>query len=404
MYIWVLTVLKVAGVTLGLASVLWGMTRKISIEDHDGQKRLTPAGHVAVALALGSFLVAAASQGFEILARQAEERVKLQKIQADAAERQANAAQQLVRDQRAQRTEDLVRLAAATTMAAQAEDRAARAEERLLVLNNEQAARGRDLALSRDVNRGSRENLNRTTAALDQLDRVLQPIDQMELRVTWRAPVGDRLPELAQYAAALKPGTTAKGLVDTSWDGDELISMRIDRTFPFFPGFRYARDVSEAISDARARVGFWDPAASADRTPNVVADLSFAIEQYSVFEGGLDYYPSSKEFVFRMRSDASEKIVRSGRIVSINDIPKAAVTLQIEFPEPGDQADPAKVHLLDAMRPTLVTLRVSGRSYTVTAGDIRHVMVAGHPMFVFMFSQTDLERARGPRPSTQMKR
>src|SRR4051812_14237161 len=107
MYIWVLTVLKVAGVTLGLASVLWGMTRKISIEDQGGQKRLTPAGHVAVALALGSFLVAAASQGFEILARQAEERVKLQRIQADAAERQANAAQQLVRDQRAQRTEDL---------------------------------------------------------------------------------------------------------------------------------------------------------------------------------------------------------------------------------------------------------------------------------------------------------
>lgn len=64
-----LSVLKYLGFAVAAGSTIWGLTRKTTVEDAGGKKRLTAAGHVAVALAAFSGITGMLAYGLEQLTR-----------------------------------------------------------------------------------------------------------------------------------------------------------------------------------------------------------------------------------------------------------------------------------------------------------------------------------------------
>lgn len=185
----VLTWLKFVGLAIGLASTFWGMTQNTTSTDDAGRKRLTPAGHVALALAMGSFLVAAASQGFEVLAKQVQKRESDIAAGLKAAQ-EARAEAQALRSEQAQRhTIDLANLMRAEALARAAEERAALAEGRVIDLRTAEAERERDLRLSRDLNLSARNNLRSSEQILGQVQRAANPIGAIRLEFAVDVPL-----------------------------------------------------------------------------------------------------------------------------------------------------------------------------------------------------------------------
>jgi hypothetical protein len=165
------------------------MFTKTTFDDEAGNKRLTSAGHVAVALALGSFVTAIALFGLKTVSDQQAVDAQAQK---DALAEEATKAKNFRDKLRDLQAEEDRRIAAADRRTALAETRAARAEQRLLIATTAREQRERDQELARDVNRGTSRNLELTRqalvksdAALTQLQRLLSPISSIKLDVWW---------------------------------------------------------------------------------------------------------------------------------------------------------------------------------------------------------------------------
>lgn len=236
----ILGALTVLSLIIGSASTLWGMFTKTTFDDEGGNKRLTPAGHVAVALALGSFVTAIALFGLKTVSDQQAVDAKAQK---DTLAEEATKAKNFRDELRDLQAEEDRRIAAADRRTALAETRATSAEQRLLIATTAREQRERDQELARDVNRGSSQNLERTRqalvksdAALVQLQRLLSPIRDIEIEITWCIP--GTTPGLA---AAVKPLTdyakTLPGIHDVGIAGGFRPDIRldIDTKSPFHP-------------------------------------------------------------------------------------------------------------------------------------------------------------------------
>lgn len=195
----ILSVLKFAGLAIGLASTMWGMARERILRDDADPKRRASARYVTGALAVGAFLVAATAQGFETLAARAQARNEI--IARDVRE-----AREFRNEQRAERTLDLTALTRAEAVARGAEERAALAEARVLSLGHAEQERARDLALARDVNQGTRQNLAQADALRAQTERLLQPVQDVSLTITWEVALGDSFAALAELARSIEAG------------------------------------------------------------------------------------------------------------------------------------------------------------------------------------------------------
>jgi len=324
-----LSVLKFAGLAIGLATTVWGMTRRTTVEDEAGRKRLTPAGHVAVALALGSFLTAGLSQGFETLARKAEERNK--KLEDVATE-----ARNLVNEQRAKRSLDLQELNRAQSLSQAAEERAARAEQRIVALKTAQEQRERDLALSRAVNLGAQQNLERAQATLNQVGRLINRIDKMSIKITWETPLNSSIPAFATIAQTLMK--SEDGARPASGKNAWLVrrSGRVYMNFTY--GFletlsQPEQDYIDLLTKAPVSVYFFKS------SPNEVTleDLKEKLWDIQVYDGTPDeagmmrYDVQADALVYPVITDASFVRVTDG-ILTVDELERAAVVVQLNPP------------------------------------------------------------------------
>jgi hypothetical protein len=304
------------------------MIRKTTVEDEAGRKRLTPAGHVAVALALGSFLVAGASQGFETLARQGEERNKALAAAETARKEEAKEARDFRNEQGTQQSLNLQVLN-------RAETRAARTEQRLLTLKAAEEQRGRDLALSREVNLGSQRNLASAQQTLGQVDRLINHLDDTAaIDIYWIAPLHGMAPSLAKLAKALPTMDKSKwpagvDQIEPSGDGylihfsDELINSLdpVDKA------------VVNAFVQAKPLGIYFSSRAPYEITEQEIHDHKLDIEAESKdirLVGSIDYSTKDDTLKYVTEEDASMKRI-TDNIITTSELRKSTVLISPLF-------------------------------------------------------------------------
>lgn len=394
----ILGALKFLALGIGLASTIWGMIRTTTFDDEGGRKRLTRAGHVAVALALGGFLIAISAYGFETLAKQAadtEEAAKAFRQEAREQRRDDDArrdrAERRARDAEARSLSDRQRLLSV----------ALASEQRILTLTAANEQRSRDLALARDVNLRAQENLSRTGRALAQLERVLQPIGPIQMEVRWEIPISRNnrtLAELVARAAADRrvledtPGIVGWGyrggrrrrtdLGIDRFEGGVLDNILIDRSSPIYldSGFtpleprRRWRSLRDIVRGTTAYVYFVEPggpppaelARFGDRGLVRSGDLHFRIKLDESTMTTLTYYVQRNVIEVRLNQIIERSIARSGNIVSIPDLEQAMLVIDAD-PYGSDDHIPGtgpEDWMQSRMRLALVTISAAGRTYT----------------------------------------
>jgi hypothetical protein len=158
-------ILKYSGFAIAAGATIWGLCFKVTFEDEHKNKRLTAAGHVAVAIAICGALVSALSFGIESQAHSI----------AQAREDELTTQRELSR-----RTDAAEARADAADLRASTEAAAAKARE--------DAANARaDAAEQRDLLRkGTAANLARTQRALIDIDRSIHPLWPIEVGIAWR--------------------------------------------------------------------------------------------------------------------------------------------------------------------------------------------------------------------------
>ena len=375
----ILNVLKLASFGVTLASTAWCLIRKTTVEDEQGRKRLTPDGYKAIALAIGSFVVACSLQGVETVAKLSERRSG-QIEAANAATRDA------IREARQSRVEGRQREQLAIQRLARAEALSARAEARVLTLTAAEDARRRDLALARDVNLGTRRNLASTHAALVQLDRLVHPIERLEVKVRWELPLGTEMAELrtaAQQIDVNDPRSWPAWLRGASAEGERrMIEIRPDS--PFYPTLDNHREVALAISLANVRVGFFAstyPRASIH--PANIPESDLYVQVSSGDAPILTYDIQSHSFIFEMATPANPEIRRTSRMVSSVDLEGSLMAIYFAGTtrRVTHIRDPFRA-LQVAMTPLTVTLGYSGRSRWFAGDQVtRAEGMFGIPMF-----------------------
>ena len=371
----VLGILKIAGLLVGFATTLWGLTQKITYEDSDGNKRLTPAGHIAVALAAGAFLISASSFGFQTL----DDRARAREAQLKALTR---AAQEAAAEARAVRTEQMQRTTLANTnlirlesLAGRAEARATSAEARLLALQASAQSRMRDLVISRQVNSGTQRNLAKAEQALGEIGRLLQPLGSIEVEIRVSAGTdGLQSPALDQLKALLArfeadpdyhdptsgasfgPIGARRGV--TKWvsvnDGSPAFPRSGDpiaRHLMGGPVATLTRDASQRARDNEEYMQMGLP---------LSGDLRFAVNSN---ESSLEL-DSAGRLTYTMTSEIPEaRMERSGEIASVRDLEE--VNLILHWPFTDSRLPPIELEELG--------ITIGGRTYRYGKGDVRVV-------------------------------
>lgn len=385
----ILALLKFLGLGIGTVTSVWGLTQKITEEDSSGRKRLTAAGQVSLGLACGSFTVAACALGLETVnkylsdrnalleadqARQARER----DIQRGKAERAAELRAQAERDFQTRAENHLLAARHQATLAGQ----------RLLLLEKSEEERRRDQAFAARVDRQAEQTLQRAATTLGQIERLMQPITEIQLTVTWEMPLRRWMGSLRELAQTQTAATI--GRMPDIWGYQTEPATGKALGFQFRNGFSlYPRmqpgstEVAMALIGADANVGFY-----AQPNPNPTngladADLRFLIWAGTTPELSYDVRHHSLSVDLTMR--ANTEITRSGRIVSVGDLEKAQLALQIwAVPALGVPHDREALRVLQmGMRPTYVRLKVSGREYRAEAQNISSVEPPGQvPVFL----------------------
>ncbi len=370
----VLTILKFIGLGIGLAATIWGLTKNITSNDSDGRKRLTPAGHVAIALALGAFIVAGASQGFETLAKQEQARSSALAALERASRDAASEARAIRSEDRERQTLALASLARSETLARAAEQRAAEAEERLLLIQAAAAAQRRDVALSRAVNTGSRAILQRSVATLAQVDRLLFPIMTAEAEIEWwfETEQETTTTDLTNYFPFINVSTWIDG-------GGRLRSSMYERQ-----GARpreAVRATAWFVKGFVATVGFF--AAPADLSSLTREDVEASDYSLEVRFRPLPLFSTFSEgrgtFGFTTSLQDISSIRRSDRVASIVDLEQAAMVITPRVPNlPFSRFSyDGYERMVRTLRPARVDVSFSGRRFTASSEDIRPISPAG---------------------------
>lgn len=378
----ILKILTFVGYSVTLASTVWGLTRKTTFEDPQGEKRLTPAGHIAIALAAASFLVASISQGFQILVERQDQRQKALDALTAATEKAAREAREQRIANDAHNSVVLGEMNDTQLQLARAEQRAKATEQRFLALHLAGEARNRDLAIARDVNLGSRSNLAQTRSALGQISRVLYPLSKVCLQIRWTIPA--EAPGLRRATQRLRR-LAAQRATDESLFPDGVAGpagyARVEPDSKYYPRLPEEIALAFALSDPAAQVAFLtDPndlasiankdTGQLDRTK---ADLFFTLRWKSDREeelrkgaAGTEAFPwrspviwfdatkGSVTYITNRSVMASES--PTGKIISIPDLERSTIVVAPLY----DMADNS---WRDYVRPEVDWIRASTRSY-----------------------------------------
>ena len=373
----ILTILKFVGLAIGLASSVWGMTTKTTFEDQAGRKRLTPAGHVVIALAMGAFLVAATSQGFEVLAKQAQERDSRAQKAMDAARQEALAASAFRSEQRGKRVLDIQMISRAEALSAASDTRARQAEQRLLSLTAMAEQRKRGIALSSAVYRGSAANLAKAEVTLTQLQRALHPIEELSVEVTWCIP--GNTPGLKEIIQPLATYRTPAGVIYE--EGIREMPLPGRRFITVEPSYKLYPTVGSSMGtlgmlltngttfvDFNLGMGKGDPFGILHGKP----DIRFNIGDGA--RSNVSYYERTGDVLFKaFAKPKTDQMIRSGQIVSVEDLEKSNIVINLLAGRTRtyDGDGPDMWTLLDAATPIDIQINASGKRYNLYAWQIK---------------------------------
>ncbi len=367
----ILNALKFIGLAISLGATVWGLISKTTFEDEAGQKHLTRAGRVSIALAMGSFLVAALAQVFQI-----------------AADRSATArrlASELQSEQRQKRTLELQTLADARSRAESAEQRANTIGQRLLALQIASESRARDTAIARDVNSGAARNLIRAELALKQIARVLYPLPRICAQVRWRIPAGTQgLNSATQRLQGLARARAADETMFPVGVSGSADLARIEPDSPYFPrsGEPAEDSLFSVLNKPHAELAFLTQGSEIEtivdpltrRPDSRRADLAFTLDWKNSREGELrtiyngdddrasyavfwfDADRSEVNFVTNWATLVSES--PTGKIISVPDLQTSTMVLWMDNSWAGENNN-----LFRALIPEISWIRVGTRTY-----------------------------------------
>jgi hypothetical protein len=376
-----LEVLKFLGLGVGLASTLWGLLRNPTLTDEAGNKRLTPAGHVSIALAITGFLVSASSQGFQILLEARKRDAANIAALTEASRRAADEARAARTEQAAQRIIDLQALSEINSKLRAAEQRAILVGQSLLSIRLADEARSRDLVIARDVNVGSRRNLRRAEETLGQLARVLHPLRDVCLEVWWELPgttpgLSAATQRIEQQAVRLDPVVASiPGLIPlpgapivVTPDSDLYPQPEREAEAVLYSALRFPRaqvafvadgkDVPRLLASSIGGLEFWH------QTADLAFDMSWEserseeswgsirnVEEPPKYSADLFFDPDDRSVSFALNRSRIVSDSPTGKIISIPDIESSTMAISINNV------------LSDYMKPHVSWLRVGARTY-----------------------------------------
>ena len=397
-----LAILKFAGLALGTGSAIWGLTQRLTADNADGVRTLTPQGRISLALALGSFLVAGAAASVELVAANLK---KQNQILADAAAAAAAAERDRKADEKerkaaeaAARTETMLFQGNALARMNESRRSADATAARLLDLETAAIEERRDAMLALNVARGTSANLARTQAALGELERVLQPLGTPVVQLSWEVrattpEAAGMLKYLAALATRLRAGEPA---VVAGLDFGELTppyaakleSFILTSKSPFYPGFgNLLRDVVSAtpraavfapknaqpgLAAARATPGY-SPGGPLFRKGDIRFDLA-------THAPSMIYHIDQQLLVFETAWRPKDWIDLTGDVVSIPDLEKAV--LVFDPGAPISRTAPRR-ELRRLVRPSSLIISANGRRWVLKGDRFRRVQTEdGYPLYV----------------------
>jgi hypothetical protein len=395
----VLTALKFVAAAIALASTVWGMTRTISADDGTGRKSLTSAGQIAVAMAVGAFLVAATSHGFETMVkRDADAQARLKALQ-ETTQQEIRDARAFRTDQNARRAADVAEINRAEGIAQDARRRAAEAEARVLEITNAEIARARDLLLARDVNRGSSQNLARTSAALLQIDRVLNPISDLVVTVTWELPLNNTMPELRATVASADPDNLSgqQGVRGMQHSRGRVLGFEFNHLSEHYPRLFRHPQVATALVESRGKAGFFArrPASGMTNLQTVeLADLFVALAPATNPELRYDVRRDTLSVSMNIQGSMGRR--ESGELTSVRDLGSATLLLSIW----NIQQDMRRAaSMMRKLRPTCVIVTASGRTFRAAREEIAPFATSDElPIFAVRLRRFEVPSISSPLP------
>jgi len=340
----VLSGLKYLSFLVTASSGIWALSTKTTFEDDQGRKRLTAAGHVAVAIIIASALVGMLSYGFETLAKQDAQRVAHDREirQQQKQERDALAHAAEIRDERAHQE------------LAEANRQRDAANQRFLILAMASEQRGRELEIARRVSRGSAENLARAEVALTQLDRVLNPIGNPSVLTLWTIREGTPGTEalfarLAAIAAELTTDSRSEypGISVSRDEHGRLMDLNFTAESPALPMLSQEPALREVLTHPAFQVTIYRRAVDAELArARIVLEPNWPNLGFQGRDGDLrmfvtsstpnrflelDYSPRVRQIEIRLSATLDRDHVRaSGRILSISDLEGAVAAASFD--------------------------------------------------------------------------
>ena len=381
----VLPILKYGGFIISALSGVWALIAKTTFEDAQGQKRLTPSGHISIAIIVSSALISMLAFGFETLSKQDQARVE-----EDKEVRRAE-------NERRNRIEDKLEIERSRSQILQiaqvqdAKRRAENAEQRVLFISTASEQKTREAETARKVSEGTERNLLRTQKALAQLERVLNPIGIPEISAVWTLddrtpgiqPLIERLTEFASRLRAnpeLEKSTPGIFVNKSSIKGPEGFSFAT--TSPLFPDKTSEREVYTVLTGVGAELSFFSESSTVDAIKEIVrnnggnlgffsnaGDLGIDIGSDSKFEIRYDF-DIDKRSIDIWIQDAPDKegdIRKTGKISSVIDLEKSILAIRFSttmVPSIGGSYP----NLMAARKhafPSTIFLKAGGREYII---------------------------------------
>lgn len=374
--------LKWAAIALTLASALWGLlAQKPTREDAEGRKQLTPAGFVTIVMMVGGTMVSAVSFGFETMAQDAEREAAKDAKAAAARDKRYAAEAQIRRDEISQATRADARAVLAEARARTAEERAEQANARVIAVTLASEQRMRDLALSRQVAVGARENLGRTEQALGQLERVLLPLEALTVDMTLEFPAD--APAMMAWAKRAAEGVRLREEAERKrercshcglYRPDEIVF--VDAKDEIYPGVgqdeRYLRLTFEQLH--------LDVFVFAEGTTDANLQSIFKNERWKFDETGDLHFRLTPEHPLRIGFVTATRALRiamsgtmqlaamgrTGAVVSLPDLERGVAVIAVN-----------DIYLLGKSQPADVMIATPSRRYAVSVSDMRRIPASG---------------------------
>ena len=377
-----LHILKYSSLVFGSFSAIWGVTRKITYDDLGGVKRLTFAGKISIALTLVSLFIGATTQSFEIIIKAQKDREQVRSAQQQELENKR-------RDSLAEATKALVcatkDLVAARTNLISVQIKA----QKILTLSLASAERQRQMQLSQQVQRGSMANLEKTRAALDQIERVLDPAGTPSFVISWKlnGPVikSKFLEEKIEFAQKYyvewyhdyKPGTAFLQGTSPEMSRAGSIVVKVQSDSEIFPLKDKDPDIFDITKD---RVYFIfiknDDFEKAINAINNSSDETILIEQYHKADyafrtgslGASDVkYDQDGSMVFDYKGEPDQfELAKTGKIFAVKDFEDSGLIIYMgkSIRTRGESR---------RLLPERLELKIAGRYYVFGYDEFRKV-------------------------------